>query len=61
MLVVLLPVFSENQRGGRCVGDVVVLGEDVEEFQAVDDDMGTCRSVDVVELQIRLIKTQLLE
>ena len=39
----------------------MVLGEDVEEFQAVDDDMETCRSVDDVELQIRLIRTQLLE
>ena len=38
----------------------MVLGEGDEEVQAVDDNMETCRSVDV-ELQIRLIRTQVLE
>ena len=37
----------------------MVLGEGDEEVQAVDDNSDTCSSVDV-ELQIRLIKTQVL-
>ena len=59
MLVIILPVLSENQGGGRCEDDEVVLGEGDEDVEAVDDNSDTGSSVDV-ELQIRLIKTQVL-